>query len=157
MNTPTIDLPLRDMHLPDPISWWPLAAGWWLTFGLILIVLLSLYMILKKRSQITLKKQASKTLEHIASSFNETDDASKSLSELSMFLRRVVINQEKIDSKVASLTGENWLSLLDKRLDEPQFSQGIGRILLQGPYQPAVKKEDVAQLIELCRKWVMTL
>ena len=21
---------LRDIHLPEPISWWPLAPGWWL-------------------------------------------------------------------------------------------------------------------------------
>lgn len=157
MNTQAIDLPFREMHLPDSISWWPLAAGWWLTFGIFILVSLSLYMIFKKYSKITLKKQASKTLDQIASSFGETANASKCLSELSMFLRRVVISQEMMESKVASITGEEWLSLLDKRLDEPQFSQGIGRILLHGPYQPAVKIEEVVQLIELCRKWVITL
>lgn len=157
MNTQAIDLPLRDMHLPDPISWWPLATGWWMACGVVFLLLLSSYMVLKRYSRITLKKQASKTLDQIASSFNETDNAAQCLSELSKFLRRVVISQEMMDSKAASLTGENWLCLLDKRLDEPLFSQGVGRILLHGPYQPAVKNEDVAQLIELCRKWVMTL
>ena len=28
-------LPLRDLHLPDPIGWWPLAPGWW--FVLVLV------------------------------------------------------------------------------------------------------------------------
>ena len=23
-------IPLRDLHLPEAISWWPLAPGWWL-------------------------------------------------------------------------------------------------------------------------------
>ena len=23
-------LPLRDIQLPDAVSWWPLAMGWWL-------------------------------------------------------------------------------------------------------------------------------
>ena len=22
-------LPLRDLHLPEPVGWWPLAPGWW--------------------------------------------------------------------------------------------------------------------------------
>ena len=22
-------IPLRDLHLPDAIGWWPLAPGWW--------------------------------------------------------------------------------------------------------------------------------
>ncbi|MBS1202779.1 MAG: hypothetical protein H6R22_1288, partial [Chromatiaceae bacterium] len=27
---------LRDWHLPDPVSWWPPAPGWWLVAGLAL-------------------------------------------------------------------------------------------------------------------------
>ncbi len=23
------ELPLRDLHLPDAVGWWPLAPGWW--------------------------------------------------------------------------------------------------------------------------------
>ena len=30
-------IPLRDLHLPDAISWWPLAPGWWIVLGLALI------------------------------------------------------------------------------------------------------------------------
>jgi hypothetical protein len=30
-SSPNIDLSqLKDIHLPDDISWWPLAIGWWL-------------------------------------------------------------------------------------------------------------------------------
>lgn len=30
---------LRDIHLPKPISWWPLAPGWWILMAIILILL----------------------------------------------------------------------------------------------------------------------
>lgn len=29
---------LRDIHLPEPSSWWPLALGWWLVIGLFLLI-----------------------------------------------------------------------------------------------------------------------
>ena len=27
------EIPLRDIYLPEPISWWPLAPGWWIIIG----------------------------------------------------------------------------------------------------------------------------
>ena len=44
----TVDLaqlPLRDIHLPGLIAWWPPAPGWWLAAALLLaaLVVLGLY------------------------------------------------------------------------------------------------------------------
>src|SRR5262245_66626316 len=38
---PTVDmsaLPLRDIHLPGAISWWPPAPGWWVLAALAMLV-----------------------------------------------------------------------------------------------------------------------
>ena len=32
-------LPLRDLHLPDAIGWWPLAPGWWVVIALVAALL----------------------------------------------------------------------------------------------------------------------
>jgi hypothetical protein len=34
-------LPLRDLHLPDPISNWPIAPGWWLLAAVVLMLLIA--------------------------------------------------------------------------------------------------------------------
>lgn len=151
-----IELPLRDIHLPDPISWWPLAPGWWMVLGGILLLCFIVAMILRKIFKPTLKKQASRVLDRIEQTFHETENATGCLSELSVFLRRVVLSRND-PLKSAGLTGKAWLELLDEPLKEPEFSQGVGQILLKGPYQSKVEKEDVSQLIQLCRKWVNCL
>ena len=36
-NAPDPLKDLRDLHMPDPISWWPPAFGWWMVMGLLII------------------------------------------------------------------------------------------------------------------------
>jgi len=36
---PVPDIAIRDIHLPDAISWWPLAPGWWGLLALIVIAI----------------------------------------------------------------------------------------------------------------------
>ena len=33
------ELPLRDLHLPNPVGWWPLAPGWWFLIALALALM----------------------------------------------------------------------------------------------------------------------
>lgn len=150
------ELPLRDIHLPDPISWWPLAPGWWLALGLIILLISLTVFLVKLYFKPTLRKEAAKALEAIERSFLDNGDAAQCLTDLSAFLRRAVLSQ-KLSTHSAGVTGTAWLALLDQSLDTPEFSQGAGQILLTGPYQSKVKHEDVAQLLQLCRQWVQRL
>lgn len=153
LNNSMTELSLRDIHLPDPVSWWPLAFGWWLVFGVVFLLILLAYVIIRRCIQPTLRKQTSTALDIIEKKFNETENSTQCLSELSVLLRRVVLSQ-KLPLKSAGLTGKAWLELLDQPLGEPEFSKGIGQILLVGPYQYHVDRENVVQFIQLCRKWV---
>jgi len=52
--------------------------------------------------------------------------------------------------QVAALHGEQWLAKLDEICDRPEFTQGIGRLLLDQPYrkQPALADRDLNALFE---------
>ena len=156
MDPNALNLPLRDIHLPDPISWWPLALGWWLLIGLVIVLIVLSAIAIKKVLKQTLKKQAIKHLKHIEDSFQSSEDGLKCVADLSVLVRRVVLSQKGFE-KSAGVIGEAWLKLLDTPLKAPEFSQGVGQLLVNGPYQSQVESHEVAELIRLCRKWVQCL
>lgn len=147
-----MELPLRDIHLSDPISWWPLAFGWWIVLGAIASSLCLIVLCIRKYAKPTVKKEAAKTLNHIEKLFLENGDAVQCLAALSALLRRVSL--KIYSSEYAGLTGDAWLHVLDRGLKEPEFSQGVGKMLLHAPYQPYIDAEETSELIQLCHKWV---
>ncbi len=144
------ELPLRDIHLPDPINWWPLAWGWWVLFAIILLIGVAL---IRSCVRPTLRKEALKSLHAIEKAFEESENGAQCVADLSALFRRVVLSQKKR----ASLTGDAWLQLLDSQLKSPEFSCGVGKLLVSGPYQPYVHPEDVEKLLALSRKWMERL
>jgi hypothetical protein len=150
------ELPLRDIHLPPTISWWPLAFGWWLVIALALLVLICLFFVVRKWMKMTLRKEAFKALAAIEQTYNVDGDPARSISELSRLMRRIIISQDDSE-KLAGITGIAWLELLDKKMETLEFSQGKGQLLLNGPYQKTVDKEQVSDLIKLCKKWAQRL
>lgn len=153
-GTDPASLPLRDIHLPDPVSWWPLAPGWWgLIVLLVLLVLLTVYFIRRYRNhKISALYLARKELEHIRTGFNSDQDKSNLVKELSELIRRVSISIFPREQS-AALTGKEWLKFLDKYSDKNQFEKGIGRVLIEAPYQ-AHPEFNSNELIELILNWL---
>jgi len=151
-----MELPLREIHLPEAIPWWPPAFGWGLVFAAACLLVWGAIFVLKKSLRPHLKKEASKVLDEIEKRFQENEDGAECLSELSKFLRRAMLSKQGA-VHIGGVTGEAWLQLLDQQLGEPQFSQGAGRLLLSGPYVGRADGKEVADLIQLCRLWVEKL
>lgn len=147
------DLPLRDIHLPDSISWWPLSFGWWILLGLVAIAFLIIYCIQRQYFKATLRKETLNELSRIEKTFLETENALFCISELSVLLRRAALSK----NLPAGVIGLSWLKLLDEPLEKPEFSEGIGRLLMNAPYQRHVDKDSAKNLIELCRRWAEVL
>ena len=124
--TDPASLPLRDIHLPDAVSWWPLAPGWWIVIALTILLLIYLYWILFKRKK-PIKPVSDIALEEfrqIQRDFDQHKNKSQLAKDLSEFLRRVCLSLfPRTDA--AGLLGDEWLGFLDQVLDEPEFMQAV--------------------------------
>lgn len=150
--TPMIELPLRDIHLPEAVSWWPLAIGWWLLAFLLPLMAFLLIWLYKYLTRKTAIKTAKKILAGIRQ--DEKRDNLRKLRDISILIRRVAISLAP-RTEAASLTGSAWLTYLDSSLKGAPFSQGIGRCLSDASYRKDAPTElDISQLISLCEDWL---
>lgn len=146
------ELPLKDIHEPIAIGWWPPAIGWWLPAVLIPLLIVCLYWFYKRLTRKTAVKTARKALALIKQ--NPALDNNGKVRELSMLVRRVAISVNP-RAEVAGLTGRQWLAFLDQPMAGAPFGDGIGQLLIDAPYRNASPTEsEVAQLIGLCEDWL---
>jgi len=153
-----VPLPLRDIHLPDPISWWPLAPGWWLLLGLIIIGAVSVWWWRRHKAAAQVRVAALAEWQQLMADFQQQQDVNRLVCGLSILLRRVCLSYYPRET-VAGLSGEAWLQYLDQTHPLPQqnpFSEGDGRLLLDAPYRQQIDV-DVLALHALCGEWLRAL
>jgi hypothetical protein len=132
-----LQIPLRDLHLPAVIGWWPLAPGWW---AVIAIVAICLGWLLRKYVRAFTRgaprRHALRQFERLATDYGQHRNAVEFGTELSELLRRTMLAYAA-RREVAGLTGEAWLKWLDQDMSEPLFQKGAGRNLIELPYRDA--------------------
>lgn len=128
-------LPLRDLHLPEPVSWWPLAPGWWVLLVLLALLLgYGLYRAYLRRRHNAPRRFALRELARYESDYLEHRNPVVLGKQLSELLRRGMLAYARRD-EVAGLTGEAWLAWLDRGMPLPYFHTDGGKSLLQLPYR----------------------
>jgi len=137
-------LPLRGLHLPEPVGWWPLAPGWWLLIAVLVVAsALLIRTWLQRRARSAARRRALRQLEESRSAYAYHGNPVTLGAEVSELLRRTMLAYAP-RAEVAGLTGDAWLAWLDRDLDEPRFRDGPGRKLLELPYRnPETVAEDV--------------
>lgn len=146
------DLPLRDIHLPEAIGWWPPALGWWLLAVLIPLVLVFIFWLYKRLTRKSAIKVAKKMLTQITQ--DTAQENADKLKQISALLRRVAISLAGRDN-CAGLVGQQWLEFLDRSVHGSPFTQGIGSCLANVPYQKRPLTDlEISQLGRLCEDWL---
>ncbi|MGI9317875.1 MAG: DUF4381 domain-containing protein [bacterium] len=144
---------LRDIHLPMDPSWWPPAPGWWLLalFIIVSAVLLIRYIVKRRRKSLPSRELITR-LQNLKLGSNPAE-SQNALIEISRLVRRFAVTRYG-RSRVAGLTGGQWLEFLDHASQSSDFSNGPGKLLAEGPYRAQSDNEMddlVAVIVRLAK------
>jgi len=141
MNPPDA-LPLRDIHLPDAVSWWPPGYGWWLL--VLAAALLTAVRLVRNRPAgrrvARVRELALQELSEVEARYRASRDARDAVASVSILLKRLALSLAPRE-QVAALTGEAWRHWLCRNSGERQFPH-LTAAVIDFPYQrdPTVTK-----------------
>ena len=128
-------LPLRDLHLPEAIGWWPLAPGWWALIGIAAAVLGYVAWRWYRAWVFNAPRRfALRELARYETEYAEHGNPVTLGKQLSELLRRSMLAYAPREA-VGGLTGEAWLAWLDDNMPVPYFHTEGGKSLLTLPYR----------------------
>ncbi len=143
---------LRDIRLPDPAGWWPLAAGWWGLLALCLIIL-AVGAFFERRRRASLQFAALAELKELEdrAKTQEYDDAIA--VDLAVLLRRVALSQPK-SRHFASLSDTSWAASLAQGKDA--FAPDVASYLGRAPYIPSkhAAHTHLGEALAQSRRWI---
>ena len=142
---------LRDIHLPDPVGWWPPALGWWLLLLLLPAGVVGLPWLLRRYRRGNFRRAARREVRALRENNLGLSDRQR-LEAVAALLRRVALASCGRE-QVAPLSGAAWLAFLDRSGRTTQFGSGVGRVLGHDLYRPEVAVE-LAPLLELAEEWI---
>jgi hypothetical protein len=155
MNMPTQNPleQLRPNHLPDPVSLWPPAFGWWI-LGLLIIVLitalayLTINCIRKNRYRKQARVQAQTNLE----AFRQHNNNRQFAHDCNRLLKQTALHAYPAE-EVAPLQGDSWLRFLADKSGIRDFTAEPGKALGESRYRQT-QTVDVDSLHSLTLSWI---
>ena len=167
---------LHDIHLPEPVSAWPPAPGWWL-LAIVLLVLIAYttYRVLRKRRRNRYRQLALQELAHIQSRTtlnsatgadtpsteaaavkNAAHDQNTQIAAINQLLKRVALLVFPYGA-TAQMSGSAWAEFLAAQCPAPKAEDFA--LLSEGPYQDPDHSqpptaEAITQLIAATRRWI---
>lgn len=153
---------LADIHLPEPVSLWPPAPGWWILAVLLLIGLIYLgRQMVAARTRRKICEYALGELESCYQKLVGSNDTNldelklRYLNEVNSVLRRVALVHFP-QSNVASLGGVAWVDFIRQTGDSTLLDDDIASALSHGRFQTKCDVNADA-LYGLGQAWIRSL
>ena len=148
---------LRDIRLPEEISWWPLAPGWWM-LALIIVIVVLVFIFLYVKNKHSLKCQALCELQALKSQ-SEKFTNTQLATQISVLIRRLVLSQNT-DLHYAAMHGTQWQEFL--MTNSRSIPASFARVISHAPYVDNIQFENITKdenlsssdLLEIADYWI---
>lgn len=147
MNTPPNTAHLADIHLPEPVSWFPPAPGWWALAGIALLLAAVISWVIRhQRQQRAYRRQASRQLDELRT---QTSDHLLA-QQVNSLLRQVALHSHP-RRDIARLSGQAWAQWL---AGSGHIHPDNSRELVEAAYNPHAALSDRDGLLDQCARWI---
>ncbi|MEM7360810.1 MAG: DUF4381 domain-containing protein [Pseudomonadota bacterium] len=145
---------LRDVHLPDAVSWWPLAPGWWVAGALLLLILIASGLLLRRHVQRNrYRKTALRELENSFSKWEIDQDTGTYLHRANEVLKRTLLHISPA-REIARQSGNAWIELLQRHAKR-ELSEVTQQALAGEHYRPD-PRADIDNVHPQLLGWIRT-
>lgn len=147
---------LKGIALPEPVSWWPFAIGWWLVLAISLLLLTTITIkLFKQYKQNKYRKIAVLELQTLFNGWQEDANTTSYLHSTNALLKRVVreVEQNK-QTQHLHKHGREWGSLLQRYSKQP-----LSDVTLDALTTACYKRKpdvDIPQLHKQITTWIKT-
>jgi len=149
---------LRDIVEPASIPWWPPAPGVWLLLALVAVWLvtgLGLWWVHWRRQ--AYRRAGLRELYEITARLDAAPERATALVDLAALLKRVALVAYAREH-VAALSGDAWLTFLDRTGGTSRFTTGPGAVLAEASSRPGraatLDATQVKALVATAHDWI---
>jgi len=115
---------LHDIVVPADVAWWPLAPGWYVVAGAVLVALA--YFVYRKLRQVRKNRYRVLALRELAEI--RQDSKTAAMLQIPVLLKRAALSAWP-RAEVAAQSGADWHRFLDRTAATDRFSSGAGQVL----------------------------
>ena len=149
---------LNDIVLPATVGWWPLATGWYVLIGFLLIAFAWFsYRSLRCWINNGYRRAALHELQLLEERIQQPEVRDASLRQIPVLLKRTALSVYP-RSQVASLTGKDWFDFLNSTVKNPSFNESSANTLNKVSYSAgglsSVDSQAITALLNASRSWL---
>lgn len=141
---------MKDVQLPEPVSWWPLAIGWWLLALMVIVTIVSASVYLYKRHQHN--RYRALAIAELAFAFKQWQSLANDhayIMSANNVLKRAV---RTFNPSVVNQFADAWVDSLDSHTDNTLSAEARHALALQC-YQAQVSA-DIPKLHREFSLWL---
>jgi len=148
---------LEPILMPEPVPFEPVTIGWYIVFGMVIVILLvAAYRLFKKYQQNAYRRRSVKKLLELRSEINKVHPSQ--LTETISTILKATALKSYPRQKVAKLSGKDWQNFLLSAVPSGSKKPTVFA-LLDYQYLPetengTAKNSDFEELIDVSVQWI---